>query len=317
MLQEIAEALRAGGRFLVTSHVRLDGDALGSELAFALALRQMGKEAVVYNQDQTPQQYRFLPGSEDIVHVLPPIEGFDAVVVLDCSEVARVGEEEARISAAERLIVIDHHLSNGGEAGLSYVDARASSTAELVYRLLGILEIAPTPEMATNLYTAILTDTGGFRYSNTGKEALAIAGELVERGADPPWISENTYENNPPAKIRLLARTLDTLSFDHHGRVGSLVITQEHFRATGALPEHADGFVDIPRSVAGVEIAILFTEMAEGEVKVSFRSKKQVDVESVARMFGGGGHRNAAACRLKGDVESVRRRVVEALGEIP
>lgn len=313
MIKEIIETIKTGRRFLITAHMKLDGDALGSELTLLALLKGLGKEAVVYNQDPTPANYLFLPGAEEIVHALPPPETFEAAFLLDCSELERVGDEAPKIKTIPRLVNIDHHVSNGGFCAVSFIDPNASSTGEMIFRLLQAMEADISPEMATNLYTAILTDTGGFRYGNTGAAALKAAGCLVAKGASPQWISENIYENFSMAKIRLMARAMQSLSFDCDGRVGSLTILQKDFQETEALPEHTEGLVDLPRSVAGVEVSILYTEMPENRFKVSMRSKGGKDVARIAAEFGGGGHVNAAACRIEGDIVTVKRRLLAAL----
>jgi len=178
------------------------------------------------------------------------------------------------------------------------------------------MKVTLTEDICTNLYTAILTDTGGFRYSNTRHSALWAAGELVEKGADPQWISENVYENDPPEKLKLLARVLDTLAIDLKNKMGSLTVTQEALLATGASMDHTDGFVDIPRAVRGVEIAVLYTQLGKNHFKLSLRSKDKVNVEKVAKKFGGGGHINAAACRIEGNIESVKLKLLEAIKEL-
>lgn len=316
MLQRIEDLVVQKKTFLITAHEKLDGDALGAELAFWHLLKGMGKEATIYNQDPTPGNYRFLPGSERIVNSLPPLDGFEVAVILDCSELERVGKEAGRLGSIPHLINIDHHVSNGGFCEATFLDSEASSTGELVFRLVGHLGETITPPMATALYTAILTDTGGFRYGNTSPQALAAAAALVEAGARPQWISENVYESNPPEKLRLLAEVLPTLSLEAGGRVASLTVLQRMFAASGALPEHTEGFVDIPRTIHGVDVSVLFSELPDGRFKVSMRSKGQVDVEQVARAFGGGGHLNAAACRLEGDLPEVRRRIIEEIGTV-
>lgn len=314
MLQKISELIARHKVFLITGHERLDGDALGSELAVWHMLRQMGKDVTVYNQDPTPENYLFLPGSNRIVHELPPLEPIEVVMILDCSELERVGRESARIAKVPCLINIDHHVSNEVFTPVTLIDSKASSTGELICRLASHMGCAMNREMAACLYTAILTDTGGFRYGNTRQGSLLAAADLVAAGADPQWISENVYEANPPAKIRLLAAVLPTLSLDRGGRVGSLTVTQQAIAAAGALPDHTEGFVDLPRTIRGVEISILYAELSSGRFKVSLRSKGNVDVERVARAFGGGGHINAAGCRMDGEIADIRRRVLEEIG---
>ena len=316
MLSSIIEIINRYNSFLITSHVRLDGDALGSELALYQMLANMGKDVVVYNQDETPEIYCFLPGSDEIVHTLPSLENFDAVFVLDCSELNRIGNESFRIDTMERIINIDHHISNDSFGSIAFIDHLASSSAELLYRLIMKMNTAITKEIAINLYAAILTDTGGFCYRNTSKDTLIAAGSLVEKGADPQWISENIYENNPLVKIRLLTLALETLVFDWARGVGYMLITRKDLEQTGACVEHTEGFIDIPRSIRGVEISLLFIELWEHQFKVSFRSKGMINVERVAGAFGGGGHINAAACHITGDFENVLGRVLKVIEKL-
>jgi len=316
MIKEILAAISAGKKFLITAHVRLDGDALGSELALYLMLKDLGKEAVIYNQDATPEHYRFLPAAEYIVHDLKHIERYDVAFILDCSELDRVGKISADVVRIKTLINIDHHVSNGGFCKLRLLDPKASSTGELLYRLMRKMHVKMTKDICTNLYAAILTDTGGFRYSSTHQETLWAAGDLVEGGADPQWISENIYESDPPAKLQLLSKVLKTLTLDMGTRTASLTVTRKHLQDAGASMEHTDGFIDIPRTVKGIDIAMLYTQMGEKQFKLSLRSKGKVNVEKIARQFGGGGHVNAAACRIDGNIHEIKQRVLEAVKEL-
>jgi phosphoesterase RecJ-like protein len=313
MIQKIIEIINRHQKFLITAHVKLDGDAVGSELAVYLLLKSLGKDATIYNQDKTPDNYRFLPGSDMIINTLPPPDSFEVAFILDCSELDRVGDEALRIGTVKTLVNIDHHISNGGFCEVRLIDPRASSTGELVFRLLTEMKATISPEMATNLYTAIITDTGDFHYGNTGKDTFFTAGHLVESGADPQWISENIYENFPMAKVRLMAKAMQTLSFDCQDRVGSLVIFLKDFEETGALWEHSEGLVNLPRSIEGVEISILCTELPDGNFKISLRSKGRTNIERVARAFGGGGHVNASGCRIEGNIDTVKKRLLEAI----
>ena len=316
MLDRIIAMINSYRTFLLTSHVRLDGDALGSELALYHILSEMGKEVLIYNQDNTPDNYRFLPGSANIVHALPDLNKYDVAFVLDCSDLERIGDQASVIGKMERIINIDHHLSNGGFCELAYIDREASSTGELLYRLIMQMAVVPTKDAANNLYAAIVTDTGGFRYRNTSRETLLAAGDLVGRGADPQWLSENIYENNPLGKIRLMTKSLETLIFDFNGRVASMIVYLEAFASTGALSEHIEGFVDIPRTIRGVDVSVLYLELSKNYYKLSLRSKGKINVEAVARRFGGGGHANAAACQIAGELETTKRQVMEAIGAV-
>lgn len=316
MIQKIADCIHEGNRFLITSHVRLDGDALGSELALYHLLKQRGKQVVVFNEDPTPANYRFLPGSDIIVNEITGVDGFDVVFVLDCGELKRVGKLAAKMGNAVTIVNIDHHVSNGGFSQISWVDPSASSTGELIFKLIAWMGDRVTEEIATNIYTAILTDTGGFRYGNTTSEAFRVASFLVERGADPQFIAQRVYENNPVEKLLLLAKVVQTLEFALDGKVGMMLVRQRDFEETGAMPEYTEGFVDLPRTVDSVLVSVLFTELSRDEFKISLRSKDMYNVESVARIFGGGGHVNAAACRISGAFEYVRGELLKHLAGI-
>ena len=316
MINEIITAINEGQSFLITAHVRLDGDALGSELALYLMLRELGKNVVVYNQDHTPERYRFLPAAQNIVHDINNVEQYDVVIVLDCSELARVGDEAESIGKIKKLINVDHHVSNNGFCSLKMLDAQASSTGELLFRLMREMRVKMSRDICTNLYAAIITDTGNFRYSSTRKEKFWAAGDLVENGANPQWISEYIYENDSPARLKLLAKALETLSLDLKNKVGSMVVTQKALQETGASWELTEGFVDIPRTVRGIEISILYTQRGYNNYKLSLRSKADVNVEKVAKKFGGGGHIHASACWMKGDIESIKSQIIKAIREL-
>ncbi|MCX5849472.1 MAG: bifunctional oligoribonuclease/PAP phosphatase NrnA [Deltaproteobacteria bacterium] len=316
MISEIIEAINEGQSFLITAHVRLDGDALGSELALYLMLRELGKNVVVYNQDHTPERYRFLPAEQNIIHNISNVEQYDVGIVLDCSDLARVGDEAENIGKIKKLINIDHHVSNNGFCSLKMLDAHASSTGELLFRLIREMRFKMSKDICTNLYAAIITDTGSFRYSSTTNETLFAAGTLVENGADPQWIAENVYENDSPVRLKLLAKALETLSLDMKNKVGSLVVTQKALLEAGASWEHTEGFVDIPRTVRGIEISILYTQRGDNHFKLSLRSKAKANVEKVAKKFGGGGHIHASSCWMKGDIESIKSQIIKAVREL-
>lgn len=313
ILQKIIDRIRSCGKFLIASHVRPDGDAVGSELALYHLLRAMGKEVDIYSQDPIPRIYAFLPGSEAVAGRIKEPERYDAAFLLDCSEMDRIGDEADAIAGVPLLINIDHHVSNRAFCEPAWIDAKASSTGEMIFRLAEALGAEITPEVAVNLYTAIVTDTGSFRYTNTSAETLKIAAELVEKGADPHFVAENVYESTPIEKVRLLAKALATLEFEWQGRIGSILVSQDMFTQAGARPEHADSFADFVRGIAGVEVGVFYTEMPDGRYKVGFRSKGRVDVERIASRFGGGGHAAAAACRIDGDFAAIKREVNQAI----
>lgn len=315
MLSRISEIIADCRSFLITSHVRPDGDAIGSELALYLALKGLGKEASIYNQDDVPEIYRFLPGAGAVSREFGPVDSYDTLFVLDCSELDRIGENAERLSAINYVVSIDHHVTNGNFSDACILDPGASSTGELVFRLIREIGAPLTPEIATNLYAAILTDTGSFHYSNTGADSLEIAGELVRAGADPTQIAEQIFESNPPAKVRLFTKAVQTLRLEWDGRIGTIFVFREMLSEADATLEHTDNFVDFVRAIKGVEVALFFSEMEDNFYKVSMRSKGRINVERIAVKYGGGGHVNAAACRIAGDAQHVRDLVMRDIIE--
>ena len=316
MMREVIEQIYQYQTFLITSHIRPDGDALGSELALYYMLRSLGKETTVYNQDQTPFNYHFLPGSEDIVHTIDHHKRYDAIIVVDCNGLERIGSDGLKFAQNKRLINIDHHIAYQKIFHFSYTDASASSAGELIYRLAMAMEIKITPPMAINLFTAIMTDTGRFCHKGTNKETFLAAGDLVACGADPQFIGEHVYESNPENKIHLLKRALETLRFDFEGKVGSMVIFQQDFTELNVKYEHSESFVDMTKEIRTVELSVFYTEIEPDLFKASFRSKRDINVEKIASSFGGGGHVNAASCYLEGPFTAAHERVLAAVRSV-
>ncbi len=314
MIQAILSTINAGKRFLVASHGNPDGDALASTMALALALREMGKEAVAYNQDGMIGEMAFLPGASTLVSELAEDEKFDAGFILDSGELRRAGNHLAQ--HCRMLVNIDHHPCSEHFAEIHFVDETASSTGTLIYRVLAAAGHAISPPVATCIYAAILADTGSFRYSNADPEAFRVAADLVERGVCPWDVAANIYENRPEKRLRLLARALETLTVSACGRYGSITVTSSMFAETGALPEHTDGFINYPRSIRGIEVALFFRQTGPQQFKIGFRSKGRVDVGQLARNLGGGGHHNAAGATLEGSLEKVRQSVFSHLDSI-
>jgi len=314
--EDLLRRIRQGNRFLLTSHVNPDGDAIGSELGLARLLRGLGKGAVVWNHDPTPALYRPLPGSERIhVGEEPPAgfpDMFDAVIVLECPSPDRTGLEK---QLAERPVInIDHHLGNQCYGVINWVDSAAPAVGEMVYRLAQGLKVSLEPEVASCLYLTLVTDTGGFRFSNATAAAFEAAATLVREGAHPEQVSQWLYESQPLAVVRLLGEMLQTLQTHEAGRVATGRLTREMFARVGASPGDSEGLIDHLRSIAGVDAVALIRELEDGSHKVSLRSRGEVDVEKIARHHGGGGHRNAAGFTLKGDGEEIRGQVAAALG---
>ena len=313
--EDLLKKIRLGNRFLLTSHINPDGDAIGSELGLARLLRSMGKGAVVWNRDPIPTIYRPLPGS-DRVHTgeEPPAgfpDRFDGIIVLECPSPDRTGLEQHL--SARPIINIDHHLGNQLYGSVNWVDSAAPAVGEMVYRLAQGLKLALDPETASCLYLTLVTDTGGFRFSNATPAAFEAAAALVRDGAHPEQVSQWLYESQPLPVVRLVGEMLQTLQIHEDGRVATARLTPEMFDRVGASPGDSEGLIDFPRSIAGVEAVALIRQREDGTHKVSLRSRGEVDVEKIARHHGGGGHRNAAGFVLEGDGEEARRKVAEAL----
>lgn len=314
--EDLLRKIRQGNRFLLTSHVNPDGDAIGSELGLARLLRGLGKGAVVWNRDPTPAVYKPLPGS-DRIHVgeEPPAgfpDKFDAIIVLECPSPDRTGLEQ---HLGERPIInIDHHLGNQCYGSVNWVDSAAPAVGEMVFRLAQTLKLALEPEVASCLYLTLVTDTGGFRFSNATPAAFEAAAALVREGAQPEQVSQWLYESQPLAGVRLLGEMLQSLQLHEGGRVATGRLTLAMFEKAGAGSGDSEGLIDSIRAIAGVEAVALIRDREDGSHKVSLRSRGEVDVEKIARHHGGGGHRNAAGFSLEGDGEEVRQQVAAELG---
>jgi len=309
--EEVARALGDSHSFLVTSHSNPDGDAIASVLAMGHLLGLLGKQAVMYNPDEVPANYAHLPGADKIVKQAG--EGpYDTTIVLDCSELARVGP----LPPAERLgkiIGIDHHLTAEPLGDVYYLDPGASSIGEMIDRILEHLPVELDLTLATCIYCSILSDTGSFRYSNTSPAALRSAARMVAQGVSPWDMARQVYESQPRERLLMLASVLPTLQVDPSGRYASILVTREMFEATGATADMIDGFINYPRRIEGVEVAIQFREVEQERYKISFRSRGNANVAAVAEQFGGGGHANAAGCTLSGGFDEVRDKIYQAV----
>jgi phosphoesterase RecJ-like protein len=291
----ILEVLRRGKRFLVSSHARPDGDAVGSMLALGMLLEQMGKQADLVSADPVPQVYRALPGAQNIRIVRRVEGGYDAAILLECDGTERVG-----IAGLEQylLINIDHHYSGSDYGDLNWIDQEVASVGEMVYRLARAARAQITVEMATNLYTTLLTDTGGFSYGGVQASTFGMAGELVAAGANPVKIAQEVLYSAPMSKVLLLGVALEHLH--RQGRVAWLWVTHQEMVKTCATEEDCEGIVNVALGITGVEAAAFLRELADGRLRVSLRSKGKVNVAILAEHLGGGGHKSAAGCTLDG-----------------
>jgi bifunctional oligoribonuclease and PAP phosphatase NrnA len=310
MLSQVVELIESKRRFAITSHIRPDGDSLGSSLGLYWLLGALGKEAELIMRDPVPHAYQKLPGTE-FVRVTPSVDReYDAVFVIECSDITRPG----LIDLDKQLVVnIDHHSTTALFGDINWIDSTASAVGEMIYNLCKALGVRVTREIAECVYTALITDTGSFHYSNTSERTFKVASELVRAGVKPAKVSQAVFANYPWSKIELLGEVLATVKRDATGRVAWLAQTLDMQERAHATDEDGDGFVNYPMSCGDVEACAFFKETAPGTYRVSLRSKCDVNVARIAERFGGGGHRNAAGCTFEGTIEDAERQLVSLL----
>lgn len=307
-IDTILQVLRRGERFLVCSHSRPDGDAVGSMLAMGMLINQMGKRADLVTADGVPAIYRNLPGAGEISSVLRVHGPYDAVILLECDSL-----ERPKLRGLEPffLVNIDHHLTGQNFAQVNWIDRKAVSVGELVYRLVKAAGATLTPEMATCLYTTVLTDTGGFCYGSITESTFALAHELVQAGANPVHIAQSVYFSTTAARMKLLGNALSNLR--REGTLAWLWITQDDMTRAGASDEDCEGIVNYALSIAGVEAAVFLRELPESVIRLSLRGKGALNVAAVAERLGGGGHESAAGCTLDGPLSHALDRILAEL----
>ncbi len=313
IVDRILDAVRASETCCVVGHVRPDGDCIGSQLGLALALRTLGKQVTVWNEDQAPDKLAFL----DPDHLLQkPKRGqqFDCVIATDAASFERLGRVGECVRERRVLINIDHHASNTRFGDLNWVGHREPSTGELIFRLIKYANWPLTPAIAGCLFTAVSTDTGSFQYPTTRPATFATAGELVRRGADLAAICHEVYQSYPLSRMRLLRHVYTHFRLTHHDRIAYFWLKPADFARSGADRADAEGLIDHIRAIEPVIVACVFEQVEPGVVRVSLRSKSgNVDVNEIAGHFGGGGHAAAAGARIAGSPLSVQRRVITAV----
>jgi bifunctional oligoribonuclease and PAP phosphatase NrnA len=311
---EIAEVLRQYERFVVLSHVRPDGDALGSQIAMGLALQKLGKQVKVWNEEGLLEKFSFLPGGELVSFPPNEPEDFDVVLALDTATRQRLGDNcLAAIGSARVWINIDHHPSNPRYGDLVHIDPVAPATGQILFELLQSQDLPLDEAIAENLFAAISTDTGSFQYPNTTARTFEIAADVLRCGIKVGELSQKLYESYPRRRIELLRVLLDRMRFDAGGKVASFSLPISIAHELGAIPEDNEGLIDHLRAIQGVVIAIFFEELEDGKVRVSMRSKdERADVCAICVSFKGGGHKLAAGARVPGTLDDVAQRVTEA-----
>jgi phosphoesterase RecJ-like protein len=308
MLQQVIEQIEQRSKFLLTSHARPDGDAIGSALACCQILRSMGKQAQVVLRDGVPRIYQPLPFADEVLRAERINDEYEAAIILECDSIQRT-----RLEGLENqfLISIDHHLSGKPFAHVNWIDPNAVATAEMVYRLAREAGVPISADVATCLYTAVLTDTGAFMFEGTNEHTFGLARELVLAGADPARCARNIYFAHSTAKMRLLGAALSNLH--REGSLAWIWVTREQMERFDAKEEDCEGLVNYALSIQDVQVAVFFRELPDGRYRISLRSKGEQNVASVAEVFGGGGHACASGCSLDGPLTIAVARVLAAL----
>ncbi|MDQ7093380.1 bifunctional oligoribonuclease/PAP phosphatase NrnA [Desulfosporosinus sp. PR] len=310
---EIIAILRKAPSVALFSHVSPDGDCLGSMLAIGLALESLGKTVTFFNPDPVPAGLTFLPGAERVQQVLPQPKP-QTLVFVDCTDLRRVSLTPDYLR--DSIVVnIDHHISNQRFGHFNWVDDQASACAEIVLSLINQLGVTINRDIATNLYTAIVTDSGCFQYSNTTANTHRLTAELIEVGLNLALIHHNIFDQKPLAQVKLLQAALNTLELRAGGRLAVMSLTLEDFQKSGAQQELSEGLVNHARSIQGVEVAVLLKEVGPQEIKIGLRSNLWLNVNEIAAQFGGGGHKRAAGCTLNVSLAEAKQGVCQAIEE--
>jgi phosphoesterase RecJ-like protein len=307
-LRQIVDAVRARQRFVLSSHARPDGDSIGSQLAMAFALQAMGKDALVVNADPASPPLMAFPGVRDI-RLAPSVEGdFEAAIVMECGDLRRTG-----VGGLERFFVIniDHHPGNTGYGQINWFDPGAAACAEMVYDLVRALGVPLSTTIATHVYLAILTDTGSFHYSSISTRTFEICRECVAAGVDPVMVARNIYDSNNMGRLKLFGAVLGAMQIDQTGRIAIVYVDHEMARIAGGTYEDTEGLVNLPLTVKEIEAVIFFKQEKGDEYRVSLRSKGDVDINAIAKEYGGGGHKNASGCTVSGPIEALQKTLVE------
>jgi phosphoesterase RecJ-like protein len=309
---ELVQRIKEGQRFVVASHQRPDGDAIGSAMAMALALRAIGKDATVVTDGIPPV---FLQPFPDVasIRITPEVtETFDAALIMECSELARTG-----VKGLDRSPVmnIDHHPGNTGYGAINWVDESAAACGEMAFTLIDALGAPLTRDVATHVYLAVLTDTGSFHFSHLSPRTYEIARRCVEAGADPQWIARTHYDSNSLARVRIFGAVMNGMVIVDEGRVALLSITRQTMTDLSGTSDDLEGLINFPLTVKDIEAVAFFKEIGDDDWRISLRSKGTVDVGAIARWQGGGGHTNAAGCSAKGPLDDVNKQFGQLLTE--
>lgn len=321
---EIPSVLRGKDKISILPHVSVDGDGLGSSLALALALGKLGKKVRIYLEEKVPLLFEFLPGlnlievydknSEAINEDTQEDKLYSEVTVaIDTGDEGRLGNRLEIFKGSEVTINIDHHATNSMFAQYNHVQINSSSVGELIYELIKELDIEIDMDISACLYVAILTDTGGFRYSNTTSKTHLIVSDLINKGIDISDISKRIFSTNSYEKIKLMGLAISAIELFENGKIAITTITDDIIKTSGSKDDDSEGLVDIGRSIRGVEVSALLRELDDGIIKVNLRSNTYVDVSEIAAGFSGGGHKRAAGCKISGRSEDVKQKLIDEI----
>jgi len=307
VLQQIRGELLQAQRFLITSHLKPDGDSIGSQMAMAYALRALGKDVRLVNCDQAQPALLAFPGVPDI-EIANRVEGdYDLVLVMECSDLARTGVEGLD---RYRIVNIDHHPGNAMYGAVNWFDGGAAACAEMVFDVIASLGVPLSREIATHIYVAILTDTGSFHYSSISPRTFDICRQLLEAGADPVSIARNVFDSNNIGRLRLFGAVLGSVELDPSGQLAAIYLDKAMARAAGGTYDDTEGLINLPLTVKEILAVVFFKEADGNQYRISLRSKGPIDVCAVAKEFGGGGHKNASGCTVTGNLAEVRQQVM-------
>jgi bifunctional oligoribonuclease and PAP phosphatase NrnA len=302
-LQRAAEEIRRRRRFVIASHVRPDGDAIGSQLAMAYALRALGKEARIVNRDPPPLPFLSFPGVADIEIAQRIEDTGDAVIVMESGDLSRTGV--AGLDAGF-VINIDHHVGNTMYGAVNWFDVSAAACGEMVFDLVRELRVPLTYEIAVHVYIAILTDTGSFHYSNISPRTFDTCRQCVEAGVNPQAVARAVFDSNSLGRLKLFGAVLSGMQLDAAGQIAALTVDEQLLADCGATYDDTDGLINLPLTVKGIQAVIFFKKIGPDDWRISLRSKGNIDVNAVAKQFGGGGHKNASGCSATGSLDSLR-----------
>jgi phosphoesterase RecJ-like protein len=309
-ISAIRDAIMSRDRFLISSHARPDGDSIGSQLAMAYALEALGKQVRIVNRDAAPEHYFDFPGVHQI-EIAERADGeWDAEIIMECSDLGRTG-----VSGLGRAFVIniDHHVGNTNFGNVNWFDGTASACGELVLELIDVLGVPLTYEIATHIYLAILTDTGSFHHSSITPRTFEMCRRCTEAGVNPAAMARRVFDSNSFGKLKLIGALLDNMKLEYEGRLAVLSLTQGMLDSSESTLNDTEGIINLPLTAREIQAVVFFKALDPGEVRVSMRSKYDVDVRAVATKYGGGGHKNAAGFNVRGRLEDLRPHVIDLL----